>query len=238
MKNKIVIGLLSVMLIISVVGIVYQINQNNILKESISSSAFELETLENTISETDTAIADANDKNVELEKTISDLQSQIDELQTELEKATENPYNIVPITLVKYTNADADIYSIPDKKGELIDSVAINTQLTKTGETADGSWSRIEHNGMVCFIKSSLLSDSKTEVKKPSKGVATQEQSTPQPSTPSTPSTGGNNSGGGASNGNPDLGSMYGDAPQGGSGGYNGGTTGSDMGDRNYGGGY
>lgn len=97
----------------------------------------------------------------------------VESTETEVEetKPVENTnlFNIVdcdPVT--KYTNTNANIRAIPDKSGELVDTVTTNTELTINGTTEDGSWSRTERNGVVCYIKSSLLSDTKTEVKQPS----------------------------------------------------------------------
>ena len=116
-----------------------------------------------------------------------------------------NPYNIVdcdPVT--KYTNTGSNIRAIPAKDGELVDTVAINTELTVTGTTEDGSWSRIEHAGMVCFIKSSLLSDSKTKVEKPKKSSSSSSSSGGTAQAPSTPApSGGGSSGGGSTAGGP-----------------------------------
>lgn len=85
----------------------------------------------------------------------------------------------------KYTNTNANIRATPDKSGTLVNTVSINTEFQVTA-TTDTGWSRIESNGVVCFIKSSLLSDTKTEVKQPSKPQSntSQSQTQTQPSQP------------------------------------------------------
>lgn len=133
-----------------------------------------------------------------------------------------NPYNVTdcdPIT--KYTNTNANIRAIPDKSGELINTVSINTELTVTG-TTDNGWSRVESNGVVCFIKSSLLSDNKTEVKAPSNNSGSNSSST-------NGGTSQQNSNSTANDQAVDdlLTEMFGNDGQG-TGGYDGGTTGGD----------
>ncbi len=92
----------------------------------------------------------------------------------------------------KYANTNCNIRSIPDKSGELVGTASTNTEIRVTG-TTDTGWSRIEFNGVVCFIKSSLLSGSKIAVDVPSTPQA-------QPSTPqggASPSADSGSSGGG-----------------------------------------
>lgn len=111
---------------------------------------------------------------------IEDYADSLEEIEggdgEEVEETTEapventNPYNVTdcdPVT--KYTNTNANIRAIPDKSGELINTVSLNTALQVTG-TTDNGWSRVENSGVICYIKSSLLSDTKTEVKQPSSG--------------------------------------------------------------------
>lgn len=70
-----------------------------------------------------------------------------------------------PVT--RYTNVPkANVRASADKAGMLVDSVSLNTEVVVTGTTETG-WSETERNGVVCFIKSSLLSDAKTAVAKP-----------------------------------------------------------------------
>lgn len=69
--------------------------------------------------------------------------------------------SISPIT--KYTNKDCNVRSLPDANSELVNTLPVNTEVTVVGITESG-WSQIENNGILCFIKSSLLSDSKIEV--------------------------------------------------------------------------
>lgn len=123
-----------------------------------------------------------------------------------------------PVT--KYTNTNANVRATPDKAGDLITTAQINTEFTVTA-TTDTGWSRVESNGVVCFIKSSLLSDTKTEIPSDS-GNNGGNQSQPTPS---------------SSSGNPDLGGRENRSGRG-TGNYDGGTTGTDSSDDNFGGGY
>ncbi len=67
---------------------------------------------------------------------------------------------------VRYTNTACNIRSLPSKSGELLGTYPINTEVVVVGVSDD--WSQISYNGDMAFIKSSLLSETKTEVKQPS----------------------------------------------------------------------
>lgn len=218
MKNRIFVGLLISLVSVTMIGC--GCGTPNVEETTEMENVVEMEFEEEPTEEIVDEMEDYADSITEVEggdgeEVIEETTEEVVEETTEVvEEEDANPYDIVdcdPVT--KYTNTASNIRGIPDKKGELIDSVSINTQLTKTGETSDGSWSRVEHNGMVCFIKSSLLSDSKTEVQTPS----TSQPSNPSPQTPQ-PSA--------PSNGNPfgGSGTTAGEKPTGGTtGGHSGG---------------
>lgn len=123
---------------------------------------------------------------------------------TEIEKLAQE-FNLTLFdeenVLVRYTNTSSNIRKTPDKDGEKLTSLSINTEVSVLGittpENKADEWSliqlSIENTDTYCFIKSSLLSDTKTEVKKPSQGTTPQASTAPSqtttPSTPSTPST-------------------------------------------------
>lgn len=114
------------------------------------------------------AIPDGDGENVESTVTETELISEVAtesvETQAKVESSPANGvFNIVACTpTMKYANTNANIRAIPDKEGDLVATVSLNTEITVIG-TVD-NWSQIEHNGVVCYIKSSLLSDSKIEV--------------------------------------------------------------------------
>ena len=247
MKNKIIVGILVGLISLNIIGCGCGTpKQEETLTTTIENeSVKETESME-IVTET---VEDYSDDTEETEEVVSE--DATEEVVEETPVENTNPYNIVdcdPVT--KYTNTGSNIRSIPDKNGELIDTVAINTELTVTGTTEDGSWSRVEHAGMVCFVKSSLLSDSKTKVQTSnnsggsssnSGGGSSSSNSNSGGTSSSNSNSGGgssNNSGGGAAAGNPDLSGMFGSNPQGGSGGYGGGTTGSTTEGENWGGAY
>lgn len=64
--------------------------------------------------------------------------------------------------VVMYTNTKVNVRSQASKDSDLIDVVDINTEVTVTG--IEGDWSQIEHNGVVCYVKSCYLGSTKTEV--------------------------------------------------------------------------
>lgn len=113
-------------------------------------------------------IPDGDGENVESTVTetesISEVATESVETQANVENSPANGvFNIVACTpTMKYANTDANIRAIPDKEGDLVATVSLNTEITVIGIVDD--WSQIEHNGVVCYIKSSLLSDSKIEV--------------------------------------------------------------------------
>lgn len=126
---------------------------------------------------------------------------------TEIEKLAQE-FNLTLFdeenVLVRYTNTSSNIRKTPDKDGEKLTSLSINTEVSVLGittpENKADEWSliqlSIENTDTYCFIKSSLLSDTKTKISTPpktqaqgnkSQGTTPQPQSPPQPSPP--PST-------------------------------------------------
>lgn len=113
-------------------------------------------------------IPDGDGENVESTVTetesVSEVATESVETQAKVESSPANGvFNIVACTpTMKYANTNANIRAIPNKEGDLVATVSLNTEITVIGTVDD--WSQIEHNGVVCYIKSSLLSDSKIEV--------------------------------------------------------------------------
>ncbi|MGN0156363.1 MAG: hypothetical protein ACI39N_03875 [Lachnospiraceae bacterium] len=85
MKNRIVIGIISLLIIISMTGNIFLYNTNNKLHKFADSSAKEIESLNNSITEKDSELQTIQSNNDELETTIADLQSQTEELQALIE---------------------------------------------------------------------------------------------------------------------------------------------------------
>ena len=263
MKNKIKIGLLVFMVSMNVVGC----GGCGTTREETSVVA-EMEETEKVIEETEVTVTEALEEDyadslVEVEGGDGEDSTETDVVTEEVVESTEteevvestetpventNLFNIVdcdPVT--KYTNTNANIRAIPDKSGELINTVDINTALVVTG-TTDNGWSRTENCGLVCYIKSSLLSDTMTVVEQSSSQSSQSSgsqsssdnqsaqsnggtsQPSSQPSQPSTPNP---------AQGDPDPADFgwedgytnAGEVPS-------GGTTGSNAEGHNYGGGY
>lgn len=64
---------------------------------------------------------------------------------------------------VRYTNTNCNVRSQANKNSDLVGTLSINSEVTVIG--VENDWSKVSYNGMEAFIKSSLLSESKTEVK-------------------------------------------------------------------------
>lgn len=203
MKNKIIVGILVGLISLNIVGcgcgtpkqeetststVAIETESIEVVTETVEDYADSLEEIEGGDGEETTEVIDAEVESTEVTESTE---------ETPQEEEPSLGYTVTecsPVT--KYTNTSANIRSIPDKSGELINTVSINTEFTVTA-TTDNGWSRIESNGLVCFIKSSLLSDTKTKVQTQSSsnsgggssssssnsGVETQ----PQAQTPSQP---------------------------------------------------
>ncbi|MEG1848774.1 MAG: SH3 domain-containing protein [Lachnospiraceae bacterium] len=63
----------------------------------------------------------------------------------------------------RYTNTNCNVRSEADKKSTLVGTLSLNTEITVIG--VDKDWSKVSYNGMEAFIKSSLLSETVTEIK-------------------------------------------------------------------------
>lgn len=100
-----------------------------------------------------------------------------------------------------YTNTNCNIRALPDASSDLIGTAAVNTGITVVGVT-DTGWSQIEFNGVVCYIKSSLLSESEVAVASPE-----------VPETPQAPQA--QSSSGGSVNENIDIDALFGNPSSG-----------------------
>ncbi len=76
-------------------------------------------------------------------------------------------FNVTPCDpVIKYTNTGANIRELPNKDSRLVGTVGANTEVKVLG-TTDTGWTQVESDYMVCYIKSSLLSDSRVEAPEP-----------------------------------------------------------------------
>lgn len=160
--------------------------------------------------------------------------TEVESTEVAVEETIESAFDFTIVAcdpVTKYTNRGSNIRSLPTKDSELLFSVNTNTSVTVTGTTEDGSWSRAEYGGLVCYIKSSLLSDTKVAV---SSGSGSSSSSG---SSQTSDSSGGTSS----SSGSEDYDISKGELPPRDGGGTagdskTGGTTGSDCSDENWGG--
>lgn len=181
------------------------------------------------------------DFNVTLEQDYADSLEEIEGGDgEEVEETTEEVVEETTVEEVEafepymmYTNTNCNVRAEASKNSELVGTCVINTEVRVVG--IEGDWSKVEYNGIQAFIKSSLLSKTKTEVKAPSSNSGSNSDSTnggtqTHPSNP-TPSGGAGTVAGG---------DPFGDAPQhtGGSGGYDGGSTGGNTDGEHWGGAY
>ena len=192
-KKILIIG--SIFLIV-LVGIgFFAINRND-NKEDIAVSAM----AEPTVEPTEEIDSDVEPVEEIKEEPVTEVKEEVVEL-TEVEKIAQE-FGLTLFkeedVLLKYTNTSSNIRKTPDKDGEKLTSLPINTEVSVLGittpENKADEWSllqlSIKNTDTYCFIKSSLLSDTKTEVKKPSQGTTPQASTAPsQTTTPSTPST-------------------------------------------------
>ena len=133
-----------------------------------------------------------------------------------------NVYGVTAVApVVKYANKSLNVRAIPSTDGELVGTAVTNTEITVVGTTSAlgyEGWSQVEYNGVVAFIKSTLLSDSKVKISAPAKNTNT--------SSSSGASSGGSSSassGGGAPNGGLDMSGLGDGEYRSGSGGSNNG---------------
>ena len=161
MKNKIVVGLLVFMVSMNVVGC----GGCGTTQEETSVVA-ETEETEEVIEKTEVTEnteEDYADSLVEVEG--GDGEEVTEEVveSTEVEETqpveTFEPYQM-------FTNTNCNVRAQASKDSELVATLSVNTEITVVG--IEGEWSKVEVNGLQAYIKSSLLSSTKTEVKQPS----------------------------------------------------------------------
>lgn len=123
-----------------------------------------------------------------------------EEVTEEVVESTENEVEETkPVetfeTYQMFTNTNCNVRAQASKDSELVATLSVNTEITVVG--IEGEWSKVEVNGLQAYIKSSLLSSTKTEVKQPSNSGSasntgsnnqsqTQSGGTSQPSQPDT----------------------------------------------------
>lgn len=192
MKIKIVVGLLAFMVSMNVAGC----GGCGTTQEETSVVA-EMEETEKVIEETEVTEnieEDYADSLVEVEggdgeevteEVVESTENEVEETQP---VETFEPYQM-------FTNTNCNVRAQASKDSELVATLSVNTEITVVG--IEGEWSKVEVNGLQAYIKSSLLSSTKTEVKQPSNSGSasntgsnnqsqTQSGGTSQPSQPDT----------------------------------------------------
>lgn len=162
MKNTFTI-ILSILLVLSLAGNVYLFSANKTFTESLASTNIKMGTLDATISEKETVIADYEKNITELETTISDLQTQITELQTKLDNTTVvEGYSIEsmePTEMYVISESGASVRRGPSDDYISDETLKYGTEVIVTGRTSN-DWYRVEWEGAeggVVYISGSLL---------------------------------------------------------------------------------
>lgn len=174
--------------------------------------------------------------------TVEDYADSLEEIEggdgTEEEETTEvievsvesfEPYQM-------YTNTSCNVRAQASKDSELVATLSVNTEITVIG--VEGDWSKVEVNGLQAYIKSSLLSKDKVVVEQPSSSSSGQSTSSGQSQSSSNNQSSSSNGDTSQTSDNQSMNDlltdMFGNDGQG-TGGYDGGTTGSTT-DGQYGG--
>ena len=249
MKNRVVVLLVSGLLVFSMIGCgsdAKQAQSSDVVVETETQLAEnEIEEIEVESTEIEnTEVIDYSD--IDYADTLVEIEGG-DGTEVAVEETIESAFDFTIVAcdpVTRYTNRGSNIRSLPTKDSELLFSVNTNTSVTVTGTTEDGSWSRVEHGGLVCYIKSSLLSDTKTS--KPASGSGSSSSSGSSQTSDSSGGTSSSDSSSGSSSSgssqsNQDVKdlaeSLFGESTNGGTGGYDGGSTGN-TGPDNLGGGH
>ena len=148
--------LLLIFIICPFVGMMYyQINQNQSTIETISNDVI-------------------------IEEIVKPEESIITESEENVIAEPEEDINSLEATTM-YTTTGVRLRSQPSLEGEIIDTLAINTELEKIGEEND--WTIVRVDGQKYYIYSLYISSTKTEIKVSSRSTTTERTITTSSST-------------------------------------------------------
>ena len=208
MKKRLIIPLMVVLMALSIVGCG---KENTAETPETKPAVEETQEVEETISENEIAVTEEVVEEPEVAVVTETVAPVVD----------TNVYGVVAVEpVVKYANKSLNVRAIPSTDGELVGTAVANTEITVVGTTSASGyegWTQVEYNGVVAFIKSTLLSDTKVKISAPSKNTNTSSSSGSSASTSAS-------SGGGAPNGGLDMSGLgSNDVPNGSFGSNNGG---------------
>ena len=206
MKKRLIIPLMVVLMALSIVGCG---KENTAETPETKPAVEETQEVEETISENEIAVTEEVVEEPEVAVVTETVAPVVD----------TNVYGVVAVEpVVKYANKSLNVRAIPSTDGELVGTAVANTEITVVGTTSASGyegWTQVEYNGVVAFIKSTLLSDSKVKISAPAKN--TNSSSSGSGSSASTSAS----SGGGAPNGGLDMSGLGDGEYRSGSGGSN-----------------
>ena len=194
MKKRLIIPLMVVLMALSIVGCG---KENTAETPETKPAVEETQEVEETISENEIAVTEEVVEEPEVAVVTETVAPVVD----------TNVYGVVAVEpVVKYANKSLNVRAIPSTDGELVGTAVANTEITVVGTTSASGyegWTQVEYNGVVAFIKSTLLSDTKVKISAPSKNTNTSSSSGSGASTSAS-------SGGGAPNGGLDMSGLTG----------------------------
>ena len=209
MKKRLIIPLMVVLMALSIVGCG---KENTAETPETKPAVEETQEVEETISENEIAVTE---EVVEEPEVAVATEPVVEEVAPVVDA---NVYGVTAVApVVKYANKSLNVRAIPSTDGELVGTAVANTEITVVGTTSASGyegWTQVEYNGVVAFIKSTLLSDSKVKISAPSKNTNTSSSSGSGASTSAS-------SGGGAPNGGLDMSGLGDGEYRSGSGGSN-----------------
>ena len=160
MKKKWMLPLMGMFMALSIVGCG---KENKTEIPETESAAEETQKVVETVSENEVEVAVSEDAVEVIEPTVSE--SVVEEVAPVVDA---NVYGVVACEpVVKYANKSLNVRVMPSTDGELVGTAVTNTEITVIGTTSASGyegWSQVEYNGVVAFIKSTLLSDKKVKV--------------------------------------------------------------------------
>lgn len=157
--KKLIPIILTILCVISVVGNICLFQGTKSMKKTLTSEQASLNT---TLVEKESAISEANKKGAELDASVTDLQAQLNELQTKLDNtkvvAGFSVESIEPLTMYVISEEGA-----PARKGASDDYITDETllygqEVTVTGRTAN-DWYRIQWGDGVVYASSQFFGE-------------------------------------------------------------------------------
>ena len=157
--KKLIPIILTILCVISVVGNICLFQGTKSMKKTLTSEQASLNT---TLVEKESAISEANKKGAELDASVTDLQAQLNELQTKLDNtkvvAGFSVESIEPLTMYVISEEGA-----PARKGASDDYITDETllygqEVTVTGKTSNG-WYQVDWGDGKAYVADGLLSD-------------------------------------------------------------------------------